>query len=58
MNRAVLYIIFILIISSCGQRDKSLENNNTQTLFEEIKPIQTELNPNIKIKLSKFVKDM
>ncbi len=57
MSRIVLYFVFLLILSSCGQSDKSVENTNTKILFEKDKPIQNELNPNIQIILSKFVKD-
>ncbi len=57
MSRIVLYFVFLLILSSCSQSDKSVENTNTKILFEKVKPIQNELNPNIQIILSKFVKD-
>ena len=57
MSRIVLYFVFLLLLSSCGQSDKSVENTNTKILFEETKPIQEQLNPNIQIKLVKLVKD-
>ena len=57
MSRIVLYFVFLLLLSSCGQSDKSVENTNSKILFEEIKPIQEQLNPNIQINLSKLVKD-
>ena len=57
MSRIVLYFVFLLLLSSCGQSDKSLKNTNSKILFEEIRPIQEQLNPNIQINLSKFVKD-
>ena len=57
MSRIVLYFVFLLLLSSCGQSDKSVENTNSKILFEEIKPIQQQLNPNIQINLSKFVKN-
>jgi len=57
VSRIVLYFVFLLLLSSCGQSDKSLENTNSKILFEEIKPIQQQLNPNTQINLSKFVKD-
>ena len=57
MSRIVLYFVFLLLLSSCGQSDKSVENINSKILFEEIKPIQQQLNPNIQINLSKLVKD-
>ena len=57
MSRIVLYFVFLLLLSSCGQSDKSLEITNSKILFEEIKPIQQQLNHNTQINLSKFVKD-
>ncbi len=57
MSRIVLYFVFLLLLSSCGQNDKSVENTNSKILFEEIKPIQEQLNPNTQINLSKLVKD-
>ena len=57
MSRIILYFVFLLLLSSCGQSDKSVENTNSKILFEEIKPIQQQLNPNTQINLSKFVKD-
>ena len=57
MSRIVLYFVFLLLLSSCGQSNKSVEKTNSKILFEEIKPIQQQLNPNIQINLSKFVKD-
>ncbi len=57
MSRIVLYFVFLLLLSSCGQNDKSVENFNSKILFEEIKPIQEQLNPNTQINLSKLVKD-
>ena len=57
MNRTILYLVLLFLFSSCGQNNKSIENSNTKILFEEIKPIQENLNSNIQIKLSKFVKN-
>ena len=57
MNRTILYLVLLFLFSSCSQNNKSIENSNTKILFEEIKPIQENLNPNIQIKLSKFVKN-
>ena len=57
MSRIVLYFVFLLLLSSCGQSDKSVENTDSKILFKEIKPIQEQLNPNIQINLSKLVKD-
>ena len=57
MNRTILYLVLLFLFSSCGQNNKSIENSNTKILFEEIKPIQENLNSNIQIKLSKLVRN-
>ena len=57
MNRIVLYFFLLLLLSSCGQSDKFSEKTNSKIIFEEIEPIKQELNSNIQINLSKFVKD-
>ena len=57
MNKTILYLVLLFLFSSCGQNNKSIENSNTKILFEEIKPIQENLNSNIQIKLSKFVRN-
>ena len=57
MNRTILYLVILFLFSSCSQDNKSIENSNAKILFEEIKPIQQQLNSNIQIKLSKFVKN-
>jgi len=57
VNRTILYLVILFLFSSCSQDNKSIENSNTKILFEEIKPIQENLNSNIQIKLSKFVKN-
>ncbi len=57
MNRIALYFFLLLLLSSCGQSDKFLEKTNSKIIFEEIEPIKQELNSNIQINLSKFVKD-
>ena len=54
MSRIVLYFVFLLLLSSCGQSDKSVENTNSKILFEEIKPIQENLN-SIENQLKKFL---
>ena len=57
MNRTILYLVILFLFSSCSQDNKSIENSNAKILFEEIKPIQENLNSNFQIKLSKFVKN-
>ena len=59
MNKIYLYLFFLAIISSCGlvKKDEIVEvNTNSKIIFEKSKPIQKELNPNLKINLTKFIK--
>ena len=43
MIRITLYFVFLILLSGCGQNDKSIENINSKILFEETKPIQKQL---------------
>ena len=58
MNKFFLYLFLLLIISSCGLGKKEIDdgNKNTKIIFEKSKPIKKELNPNLKIKLTKLTK--
>jgi len=58
VNKFFLYLFLLLIISSCGLSKKEIDdgNKNTKTIFEKSKPIKKELNPNLKIKLTKLTK--
>ena len=58
MNKFLLYLFLLLIISSCGLGKKEIddENKKTKIIFEKSKPIKKELNPNLKIKLTKLTK--
>ena len=58
MNKFFLYLFLLLIISSCGIGKKEIDdgNKNTKIIFEKSKPIKKELNPNLKIKLTKLTK--
>ena len=59
MNKFFLYLLLI-ILSSCGigNKDKNFEdqNLNTKIIFEKSKPINKELNSNLKIQLNKLKK--
>ena len=57
MSRIALYFVLLFLLTSCIQSDKFIENTNSKIIFKEIEPIQQQLNPNIQINLSKFVKD-
>jgi len=58
VNKFFLYLFLLLIISSCGLGKKEIDdgNKNTKIIFEKSKPIKKELNPNLKIKLTKLTK--
>jgi len=58
VNKFFLYLFLLLIISSCGIGKKEIDdgNKNTKIIFEKSKPIKKELNPNLKIKLTKLTK--
>ena len=58
MNNFFLYLFILIILSGCGLGKKEVvENNkNSKIIFEKSKPITKELNPNLKIKLTKLIK--
>ena len=57
MNKFFLYLVLILFLSNCGFKDNKLEKNpNTKTLFKKSEPIEQELNPTLKIKISKITR--
>ena len=58
MNNFFLYLFILIILSGCGLGKKEVvENNkNSKIIFEKSKPITKELNPNLKIKLTKLTK--
>ncbi len=57
MNRIFLYLILLFLLSNCSQNDKPTTGKNVKILFKETKPIQEQINANIKINLTKLVKD-
>ena len=58
MNKFFLYLFLLLILSNCGIGNKEVEdqNKNSKIIFEKSKPIEKELNSNLKIKLNKLTK--
>ncbi len=58
MNKFLLYLFLLFIISSCGIGNKDIENQveNSKIIFEKSKPINKELNSNIKIKINQLTK--
>ena len=58
MNNFFLYLFILIILTGCGLGKKEVvENNkNSKIIFEKSKPITKELNPNLKIKLTKLTK--
>ena len=57
MNRKLLNLLLFILLIGCGQTEKSIENTNSKVLFEESKPIEEQINPNIQIKLTNLLKD-
>ena len=57
MNRKLLNLLLFILLIGCGQTKKSIENTNSKVLFEEPKPIEEQINPNIQIKLTNLLKD-
>ena len=57
MNRKLLNLLLFILLIGCGQTEKSIENTNSKVLFEEPKPIEEQINPNIQIKLKNLLKD-
>ena len=58
MNNFFLYLFILIILSGCSLgKEEVVENNkNSKIIFEKSKPIIKELNPNLKIKLTKLTK--
>jgi len=58
VNKFFLYLFLLLILSSCGLGKKEIDDQkkNSKIIFEKSKPIKNELNPNLKIKLTKLTK--
>ena len=58
MNKFFLYLFILLILSGCGFDNKEIEdqNKNSKIIFEKTKPITKELNPDLKIKLTKITR--
>jgi len=58
VNKLFVYLFLILILSSCGLGQKEFINSDKKSkiIFEKSKPIKNELNPKLKIKLSKLTK--
>ena len=58
MNNFFLYLFILIIFSGCGigKKEVAENNKNLKIIFEKSKPIKKELNPNLKIKLTKLTK--
>ena len=58
MNRFFLYLFFLALLSNCSfsKKDVVEQDNNIKNLFEKAKPIEKELNPGLKIQLTKSTK--
>ena len=58
MNKFLLYLLILLILSGCkiGNKDIDDQSENLKIIFEKAKPIKKELNSSLKIKLKKLTK--
>ena len=58
MNKFFLYLFFFTLLLNCSSSKKEASNNDTniKSIFQTIKPIEKELNPNLNIKLQKLTK--
>ena len=58
MNKFFLYFSLLIILSSCGLGKQEVLDNNkiSKIIFEKSKPINKELNPNLKLKLTNLTK--
>ncbi len=56
MNKFLLYLFFLCLLTNCGfvEKEVNVEDTNIKDVFEKVKPIKNELNPNLTIKLSKI----
>ena len=56
MNRLIVYLFFLFLLTNCGfvEKDVNLEDTDVKDIFEKTEPIKNELNPNLIIKLSKI----
>ena len=57
MNKLILYLFIFLFLSNCSFNKDDEQNKNYNYLFNKVKPIEKELNPNLNIKLKKISKD-
>jgi len=56
VNKFLLYLFFLCLLTNCGfvEKEVNVEDTNIKDVFEKVKPIKNELNPNLTIKLSKI----
>jgi len=58
VNKFFLYLFFFTLLLNCSSSKKEAFNNDTniKSIFQTIKPIEKELNPNLNIQLQKLTK--
>jgi len=58
VNKFFLHFILLIIISSCslGTNESAVNDKKSKIIFEKSKPINKELNPNLKLKLTNLTK--
>ena len=58
MNKFLIFFFFLVLLSNCGivKKDVTEEESNVKDIFKKNKPIEKELNLNLKIQLKKLTK--
>ena len=57
MNKFFLHLFLLIILSNCGvNKEVDVQNDNSKIIFEKSKPIKSELNSNLKVKINKLTK--
>ena len=58
MNKLFIYLFFFVLLLNCSFSKKETSNSDAdiKIIFQKIKPIEKELNPNLNIQLRKLTK--
>ena len=58
MNKFFIYLFFFILLINCSlsKKETSNQNEDIKIIFQKLKPIEKELNPNLNIQLQKLTK--
>ena len=58
MNKFFIYLFFFILLINCSlsKKETSYQNEDIKIIFQKLKPIEKELNPNLNIQLQKLTK--